>query len=265
MMRWQRSDRAWRLVVALAAMVLVGRSASGQAPSTVWERSLELSGNYLYGNNDQAILSARTGVVRNDSSVALRLDTRFLIGVTDREGQGKVMDRRSWVVAGSVDFRQYAPQSQFFFGSVERSLELRIDRRLSGGIGQKVSIVRDSTTRFDFSLGILGEQSLLPQATPVGSPAQPSLSNSLVRLSGRLRYRKSFTARVGVDHTTWYRPDVAAFNRYLASSVSALSYSMTKRSHLQLSFQNDFDSLARSRGSRSNQNGQILVGASTKF
>lgn len=253
------------MLALLGVAVAAPKALGAQSPSTIWERSLELSGNYLYGNTDQAILSARTGVVRNDSSVALRLDTRFLIGVTDRQGQGRVMDRRSWVVAGSVDFKQYSPQSQFVFGSFERSHELRIDRRMSGGIGQKVTIAVDSTTKFDLSLGILGEQSLLPQATSAGESPLPSLSTSLVRLSGRLRYRKSLTARVGVDHTTWYRPEVAAFNHYLASSVSALSYSVSKRSHLQLSLQNDFDSLARSRGSRSNQNGQILVGASTKF
>jgi hypothetical protein len=231
----------------------------------VWERTLELSGNYLYGNTEQAILSTRTSVVRNDSLVALRVDTRFLIGVTDRPDAGRVMDRRSWVVSGSVDFHQYAAQSQFLFGSIERSMELRINRRVSGGIGQKVSVRRDSVTKFDFSLGVLGEQSLLPQAAPAGQPPLPALSNSLVRLSGRMRYQKNFTSRVGVDHVTWYRPELAAFSRYLASSVSALSYSVGKRSNLRLSLQNDFDSLARSRGARSNQNGQVLVGASTKF
>ena len=257
--------RLLRVVVCVGLSVF-GRPLVAQAPATVWERTLELSGNYLYGNTEQAILSTRSSIVRNDSSVAVRLDSRFLIGVTTRDGEGRVMDRRSWTVAGSVDFKQYAPQSQFIFGSIERSLELKIDRRLSGGIGHKVSFVRDSSTRFDFSLGILGEQSLLPQApAPGDTTVLPLLNTTLVRMSGRLRYRKNLTARVGVEHTTWYRPELAAFNRYLASSVSALSYSMSKRSHLQLSFQNDFDSLARSRGSRSNQNGQVLVGATTKF
>jgi hypothetical protein len=238
--------------------------AQAQAPK-VWERTLELSGNYLYGNTEQAILSARTGVVRNDSLVALRLDTRFLIGVTDRPDAGRVMDRRSWVVSGSVDFRQYAPQSQFIFASVERSMELRIDRRVSGGIGQKVSLQRDSATKLDLSLGVLGEQSILPQAAPAGSPPASPLSSALVRLSGRMRYQKSFTSRVGVDHVTWYRPELAAFDRFVASSVSAVSYSVNKRSNLRLSLQNDYDSLARNRGARSNQNGQVLMGASTKF
>lgn len=257
-----RAGRRAAGVAALCCSAVV--SLPAQAPPT-WERTLELSGNYLYGNTEQAILSTRTAVVRNDSVVALRVDTRFLIGVTDRPDVGRVMDRRSWVVSGSVDFRQYAPQSQFFFGSVERSLELRINRRVSGGIGQKVSFQRDSVTKFDFSLGVLGEQSVLPQVAPAGSPPLPTINNALVRLSGRMRYQKSFTSRVGVDHVTWYRPELAAFHRYLASSVSALSYSMGKRSNLRLSLQNDFDSLARSRGARSNQNGQVLVGASTKF
>jgi hypothetical protein len=69
-------------------------ASRAQAPSLVWERSLELSGEYLYRHADQAILSIRSGVVRNDSSVAVRLDldTRFLIGVTDREGEERLMD-----------------------------------------------------------------------------------------------------------------------------------------------------------------------------
>jgi Protein of unknown function, DUF481 len=255
--------RRWRALVLL--FVCPVKALGAQAPASVWERTVELSGNYLYGNTDQAILSARTSIIRNDSTVALRVDARFLIGVSSREGQGRVMDRRSWVINGSVDFHQYAPQSRFIFGSIERSLELRIDRRVSGGIGQKVSFVRDSATRFDVSVGILGEQSVLPQATPEGEPPPPALSSSLVRLSGRLRYRRNLSSRLFIDHTTWYRPEVGSFGRYLASSVSALTYSVGKRTHLQLSFQNDFDSLARSRGSRSNQNGQILVGVSTKF
>ncbi len=244
---------------------LVALPLRAQAPTVVWERTLELSGNYLYGNNDQAILSTRGGVVRNDSTVQLRVDGRFLIGVTDREKEGRVMDRRSWILSASMDFRPYAAQSQFFFGSVERSMELRIRRRASGGIGQKVVFAQDSLTHFDVSLGVLGEQSLLPQAVAAGQPAAPLLTTSLARLSGRLRYRRKFTNRVGLEHTTWYRPELAAFHRYLASSVSAFSYSVSRGSKMQLSLQNDFDSLARSRGARSNQNGQVLVGASTKF
>jgi len=238
--------------------------ANAQGPQ-VWERTLELSGNYLYGNTEQAILSARTGVSRNDSLVSVRVETRFLIGVTDRADVGRVMDRRSWVVSGSVDFRPYAPQSQFFFGSVERSLELRIDRRVNGGIGQKVSFLRDSITKFDVSLGVLGEQSILPQATPAGGSSLPTVNNALVRLSGRMRYQRNFTSRVKVDHVTSYRPELSAIDRYLASSVSAVSFSVGENSSLRVSLQNDFDSLARSRGARSNQNGQLLVGASTKF
>lgn len=249
------------LVACTASPVLL----PAQEATTVWERSLELSGNYLYGNTDQAILSFRSGVARNDSTVALRVDTRFLIGVTDRENEGRVMDRRSWVLSGSVDFHQYARQSQFLFGSVEQSLELRIDRRVSGGIGEKIIVVNDSVSKVDVSLGVLGEQSILPEAPNTGALVRPSNNRSLVRLSGRLRYRRNLTSRVGVDHVTFYRPEISAFNRYLASSVSALSYSVGKNTNLRLSLQNDFDSLARSRGSRSNQNGQLLVGANTKF
>ena len=259
------SARRRHRVPGLLIATLAAASLGAQAPSQVWERSLEVSGNYLYGNTEQAILSMRSGVVRNDSTIAVRVDTRFLVGVSDRTGNGRVMDRRSWVVSSSIDFNQYDRQSQFFFGSLEQSHELRIDSRISGGIGQKLSVKHDSVTRFDVSLGVLGERSVLPQAQQQGAPVPSDLTTQLVRLSGRLRYRRSLGARLGVDHTTWYRPEARAFDRYLASSVSAMSYAVGKRSQLRLTLQNDFDSLARSRGSRSNQNGQVLFGASTKF
>ena len=105
---------------------------------------------------------------------------------------------------------------------------MTIDCRLSGGVGQTVSLARESSTRFDLSPGIPGERSLPPEASAPGdTTVLPSLNSPLVQMSGRLRYRKGLTARVGVEHSTWYRPELAVFKRCLASSVPALSYSVS--------------------------------------
>ena len=230
-----------------------------------WERSVEVNGNYLYGNTEQAVLGIRTGVLRNDSTLAVRLDTRYTIGVIAGADGKRTMDRRSWLVSANADFQQYGKESQFVFASIEQSLELRVDRRVSVGIGEKVSFIRNDTTRFDASLGLIGEHSRLPIRGTPNAPTASYATATLARLSARLRYRRLLTHRVGFDHVAWYKPQVRSPQRWLGSSSTVLSYVLTRRTGLTLTLYNEYDSQARSRGVRSNMTGQILLGASSKF
>jgi hypothetical protein len=251
-----------RAVVATVAVMAC--AAAPLAAQTRWERSVEVAGNYLYGNTEQAILSTRAGLSRADSLWGVRVDGRFLIGASSRNGD-QVMDRRSWTLSASVDRRPEDTHVQFLLASVERSLELRIDQRVNAGVGYKYVIDCDTVYKLDVSVAVLAEVNALPQPV-VGQPGPaPIVRNELARLSARLRYRNQFTDRLNFDHVTWYRPEVVSPDRFLASSVTALQYALTKRAGLRLSFQNDYDSLARGRGARSNHNGQILVGVNSKF
>ena len=229
-----------------------------------WERSVEVNGNYLYGNTEQAILGIRTGILRNDSTLAVRVDTRYTIGVIAGADGNRTMDRRSWLLSANADFQQYGKESQFVFASVEQSLELRVDRRVSIGVGEKVSFIRNDTTRFDASLGLIGEHSRLPIRGAANAPASVATA-TLARLSARVRYRRTLTHRVGFDHVAWYKPQIRSPDRWLGSSSTVLSYVLTRRTGLTLTLHNEYDSQARSRGVRSNMTGQILLGASSKF
>jgi len=242
--------------------------ASAPAPrDTTWVRTGGISGNYLFGNREQAVLAARAGIQRRDrdSTLALRLDGSFLTSLSSRDDGSLGMDRRNWIVSANADYRPYARRSQFAFTSVEQSFELRIDQRISGGIGEKLTFVRDSVTRSDVSLGVLGERSVLPQAQDSGGAVRPTITASLARLSGRFRYQRLMTARVGFENVSWYRPELRTFNRYLASSSSSLTYALTKRTTMRLSLEHDYDSQARSRGARSNGNGNMMIGADSRF
>ena len=230
-----------------------------------WERSVEVNGNYLYGNTEQAVLGIRTSALRNDSTVAIRFDTRYTIGVTAGADGQRTMDRRSWLVSANADFQQYGKESQFVFASLEQSLELRVNRRASLGIGEKVSFIRNDTTRFDASLGLIGEHSRLPVKASPGDPTTRYTTATLARLSARLRFRRTLTHRVGFDQVAWYKPQLRHPEQWLGSSSSVLSYVMTRRTGLTLTLYNEYDSLARSRGVRSNMTGQVLLGASSKF
>lgn len=243
------------------ALVLATAPVAGQAR---WERTVEIAGNYLYGNTEQAIFSTRAGVSRADSLWGVRLDGRYLIGASSRNGD-QVMDRRSWQLSASVDRRPEDTHVQFLLASVERSLELRIDQRVNAGVGYKYVIDCDTVYKLDVSVALLAEVAALPRPVAGQPGPAPIVRDELARLSARLRYRNQFTDRLNFDHVTWYRPELASVDRFLASSVTAVQYSLSKRAGLRLSFQNDYDSLARERGARSNHNGQILIGVNSKF
>ena len=103
--------------VAGAASAVVASVAEAGAPAPgvwAWERSLEVAGNYLYGNNEQAVFSTRTSVARRNARWEMRLDGRFLVGASNRAGD-RVMDRRSWLVGANVDYRGTDGWWEWFF------------------------------------------------------------------------------------------------------------------------------------------------------
>lgn len=268
-----RSRRRVALVGAAGAVLLAGPDAlraqaaaapAPAAPKSRWERTIELNGNYLYGNTEQAILGVRTGVLRNDSTFAVRFDTRYTIGVTSGADGKRFMDRRSWSISTNGDYQQYGRESQFVFASLEQSFELRVDRRASVGFGEKVTFFRNDTSRFDVSGGLIGEHSRLFRPGVGGAPDGFG-TRTLARLSLRLRYRHAFGSRVSFDHVGWYKPEVSELGQWLGSSSSVVRYGVTKRTGLTLTLYNEYDSQARDRGVRSNITGQVLIGLVSKF
>lgn len=262
-------------VVAVTALALAAAAPvagaqgpvapAAAAPSAVrWARTLEVGGNYVYGNSEQAIVSARGAVSRTSDAWGVRLDARYLIGATQRDGQ-QVMDRRSWVTALNVEHNPEQVHTQFAQLSAERSLELRIDQRVNAGVGYRYLIDCDTVYRLEASVAVLAEANALPQPVAGQPGPAPVVRSELARLATRVRYRTQLTERVNFDLVSSYRPEIAAPDRFLVSNFVGLSYAVTSWAGLRLSFQNDFDSLARSRGARSNHNGQILVGANTRF
>lgn len=263
------SSRMLRRIVAVSralsrtvlALAIAGRGLLAQTARI--ERTVDIAGNYLYGNNDQLILSARAGFALRDTLVGFRIDSRYLIGVSGTDG-GRRMDRRSWLFSATLDRRPEDRHSQFVVGSVEQSLELRINHRINAGAGYKYVIDCDTTYQLDASAAIVGEWSSLPpiMTLPQGAGLQRS---QLLRLSNRIRFRNQFTDKMNVDHVTLLRPRINDWSNFLGSSQTSVGYLLSGRTSLRLTFQNDYDSRSRARGARSNHNGQMLVGAAAKF
>jgi Protein of unknown function, DUF481 len=249
---------------ARIAMLLICVTAGLRAQGPAWERTVDVSGNYLYGNNERLIVSARTGVAINDTLIGARLDARYLIGVGSTDGVRR-MDRRSWSISGSVDRRPEDRHSQFVLASVEASLELRVSNRVNAGAGYKYVIDCDTAYQLDASAALVGEWSQLQRETTAPGAAVDLARSKLLRLSNRIRYRNQFTEKVNFDHVTWFRPRIDDWADLLGSSQTSLGYLLSTHASLRLSLQNDYDSRSRARGARSNHNGQILMGVAAKF
>lgn len=100
----------------------------------------------------------------------------------------------------------------------------------------------------------------LPADTPGESGAE-----TLLRWSARVRGRYEPGGRRKLSHTTFYRPRVDALGNFTASSVTALVYELSEILSATLSFVDDYDSEATSRGARSNNDGQLLFGLLASF
>lgn len=62
MRRGLRDGRRWVGLISVTLSENVPPTDMAQASPQIWEGSLELSGNYLYGNSDRAIPSARSAL-----------------------------------------------------------------------------------------------------------------------------------------------------------------------------------------------------------
>ena len=221
----------------------------------------ELSASLFFGNVEQTLATMRTSYERADSSHALRGEVRFNYGETeDDEGQRHV-SRRSWLGSANLDWRPYATHSQFVLATVESSLEKRIDLRYSGGLGHKVLLVGGERSRVDVSLAVLAERTLTAEEQDVAAVPDELLA----RWSARFRARHDFSDRVSFRSETFYRPAFGAAGRFTFSTTTSLAYRMTTFASLRITFQDNYDSEARRRGARTNNDGELVIGLLGEF
>lgn len=221
----------------------------------------ELSASLFFGNTEQTLALMRTAVERSDSSYALRSELRFNYGETEDDSGDQHVSRRSWLGTLNLDWRPLDAQSQFVLAMVESSLEKRIDLRYSGGVGQKVALVRGERTLVDISLALLAERTLTAD-TPEGV-ANPN--ELLARWSARFRARHEFSDRVSFRSETFYRPAFDAAGRFTFTTTTSLGYQMARFLQLRIAFQDNYDSEARSRGARTNNDGELVIGLLSEF
>jgi hypothetical protein len=224
-----------------------------------WDVKAEANASVFFGNSRQTTAGTRMSAGRADSTLELRAGGEFTYGEAEGGDRRMLVIKRSWRTALNADLRPFSRLSPFALASIESSFEKRIDRRYSGGGGAKVVFVRNERTRFDFSLAVLAERSLLPDT------AGPRIEETLARYSARFRLDRKLGERATAAHETFYRPELSEPAHFTLTSRTSFAYKMTTALAFQASFLDNYDSEARERGARSNNDGELLFGLAATF
>lgn len=256
-MNTRTRNRNWHWVLALCVLAPGVLPAQATGPSRKIEG--ELSGNAYFGNTRQVLANVRAEFERLDSAFALRFVSRFNYGQTTTDLTSTFVSKRSWNTGANYDWRPYSDFAPFVRASLESSLENRIARRYSGGVGSRINVIRDSTTDVIFSLGANGERT---EAMPPGDSAG---ATTLARGASTLRLRREFSTRVGFTSESAYEPALTEGGDYTIVSVNALKVRLGRFAALTFIVRDKYDSKSVARGARTNNDVELLMGILTTF
>jgi len=263
--RWTKDEyRSWGrgsagVLLAVGASSLGGGALEAQTPSAAspqagrppFRAETELGASLFFGNTEQLTVTHRGDVGRADERIEVGLGWTVAYGeATDIDGATAV-SRRDWAATGSMDWLTSPRFSPFLFGSLEYSLQKRIDQRFSGGAGGKVNFIRSERSQVDLSGAVLAERT-------VARDAEGQDADLLARWSIRGRARRSFdNGRLTLGTTILYVPAFRDPADFTLNSTTALSVALSQRVALRLSLLDSYDSGATKRGARTNNDGQV--------
>jgi len=219
----------------------------------------ELGASLFFGNTQQVTFTNRSQASRADSVMEVALGWDVTYGEATAESGDTFVNRRSWIGLGSLDFLPHSPLSPFLFGTLEASLQKRIDRRFSGGAGAKLTFIRSDVGLLDLSAAVLAERT-----TPRADPPVPSELQA--RWSVRSRARRAFDEdRLALAAEALYVPAFDDPGDFTFRGATSLSFALSSVVSLKVSFVDEYDSGARGRGARTNNDGQLLFSILSRF
>ncbi len=217
-----------------------------------WSGRTQLNGSLLFGDTEQRVFGALGALSRADSLLEFNGSLQTLYGEASLEDGERAVIKRLWLGSLTADWRPNDTWSPFVLATVETNLEKRILSRFNTGAGVKYTARRTEAQEISVSVALLDER--IRPDTP------DARSTRLTRWSNRLRVRHAFDSRTRVSHITFWRPSATAIDRYLVQSTTEVAVGLSARTALTLSLLNNYDSEAVSRGARTYNDGQVLLG-----
>jgi hypothetical protein len=225
-----------------------------------WNGSAEANASLFFGNTDQWVVAGATRASYSDSTIEVRGELRADYAETSVDSGGSTVSRRAWLVSTGVDFQPFSRVSPFLLGSAESSLQARIRRRYSAGFGGKLTYIQTDDTKLSTSLALLWERTQVMDGN-----SNPDLSGTRLRWSFRLKGSRKLDDRIHFSHETFYQPSVKDMQHFTITSTSTLTFDLNKTLGFTSSLHDSYDSEARRRGARSNNDGQFLVGLRARY
>lgn len=246
-----------RSLISFIASVCVATSAAAQ--QTGWHSVVEANGSTLFGATSQTLAALAATLSHTGEGFTADANVKIRYGESENDARETFVSSRSWAFATTFDALPQGRISPFFFGSVESSLEKRIDRRSAGGVGVKWVFAATNTGKASISLAALAERT-----TPMVD-SLPVSSTTLARWSWRVKMEQRIDERLSFSHVSFYAPTMSSFDGYTITSTSVGNYALNKAVSLTLTFIDNYDSQARSRGAPTNNDGSLLFGVRGSF
>lgn len=244
------------LAAALAtAALLAALPHAARAQSKVgWHGETDASASLFFGNTRQWLVAGHSQLAFTDTALEVHGELRTNYAETAVDSGGTIVSARAWFLTVGADLHPLHRWSPFVLATVESSLQQRIDRRYSAGAGAKYLVSRKDGTGVSISAGLLWER------TQPLVDSTSTLASDIVRGSLQLKLVQNLDQRLHLSHSTFYQPSIRKPSRFTIASTTTLGFDLTHTLALTVSLQDNYDSEARTRGARSNNDGQLLFG-----
>lgn len=256
--RLRRRLEALGLALLLFGSPELSAQEGSEAPRP-WRFESEVGASVFFGASDQTSVATKLAADRKGSTFELDNRGSFLYGEATTEEGITFVNKRSWELGSNLSYRGFSRVNPYLFGKGISSLEKKIHRRYYAGAGGRFTVLDNRRSRLDFSLAMLAERTLERDSNGAGDEL-------LARWTGRVRYRRNFSdARVVLNTESEYNPVFDEFANFTVKSESSLSFALSEVVSLKLSVVDNYDSRAKDRGARSNNDGRILFGVLGSF
>lgn len=266
---WPTTTRAavCASIVGFLGSVLAGPVRAQQAEvvgDTVprWRGSAAAEGFLLFGAARQRLVSGTLAASRAAEAMQLRAELAGSYGESTAPDDERTLSARNARLFVGADRQPRARVSPFAFGIAETSLQQAIRWRYTAGAGAKYVAWRGrADEEASVSLALLSE--VTRPLTRAGVGPAPTLERH--RASLRVRWRRQLGPLLRVNHVTFYQPTLGALARYTVESTTTLASPVRAGLDLTATLQDRYDSEARTRGARSNHDGQLRAGVRARF
>lgn len=256
--------RRWLVLGLCIAVPAVGaaQDPDGADETPRWRGQADLGASFFFGNTEQTLVTTRTAGAHATERLEIASEASFTYGEVTTQEDDQQVNRRSWLVKLGASFHPMENVSPFATGAIESSLEKRLDLRYSLGLGANLNLVARDQSKLDFSIAALAERTI---ASLSESADTTDRRTRLLRGSARLRAEHAINQHVRFTSETTYQPALRAFDRFTVQSLTSLAYQMHRLLAFTVSLRDSYDSDARTRGARENNEGEVVLGLQTKF